>query len=159
MKAPLPSEIKAAHAAIAAEGPAAPITLGLNLLALQDPYIRSWLANVMAQLPPVAAGVPGQVLPPTLVLRGALQGAIMWGINMGLRIGEARGHEALPCGHPAQCAAEGDCVVCSMLTIQTRADEAYQGKLRKILIWLEDSPADADRDDVIDFVREALGPK
>ncbi len=56
---------------------------------------------------------------------------------------EAELNARLPCGHPAQCAAEGDCIVCSMLKVHERMGDAYEAQLAEArkdserLDWLD----------------------
>ncbi len=51
----------------------------------------------------------------------------------------------LQCGHPAQCAEEGDCVVCSLLKVQERMADAYEAQLAALQSQLDKALDERDR--------------
>ena len=75
MTAPTKEEIQAGYDAITKDGPDAPITAELSLLALRDPI----LAAVLARMTRVGGS-----------LHAILAGALTYGLHLGLHIGEAR---------------------------------------------------------------------
>lgn len=75
MTIPTPDEIRAAYDEITKEGPAAESTTRLGVLAMKDAVLRQFVFRVEAA---------------TMLDRAAIQGAVMYGLNLGLRIGEAR---------------------------------------------------------------------
>jgi len=82
MNYPTPEEIRFAHDAINADGPAAETTIRLGAMVLHDPVLRAIL-NRLVQAVERGSGVG-------MPIAGALAGAITTGLNYGLRIHEQR---------------------------------------------------------------------
>jgi hypothetical protein len=85
MTAPTPDEIKAGYDAITRDGPAARITGELGLLAIRDPLLRGTLDRMVKNA--IALGLVGDH---PAGLQGTLSGALIYGLHLGLHIGESR---------------------------------------------------------------------
>lgn len=87
----LPSneEIQAAHNEVDAEGAEAETTMGLAKLALQDPHLLAFVDNVCK-----TTGKQLGIVEPSrtefVLFRSAIMGTLIGGLNLGIRIGEAR---------------------------------------------------------------------
>lgn len=81
MQIPTSEEIRAAHAAIDREGPVADTTAGLSLLAIRDPTLKAIVERWRSAIPANENA---------LAIHGLLVGALISGLNLGVRIGEAR---------------------------------------------------------------------
>lgn len=88
MKLPTQKEMEDAHSAISREGPMAETTLKLGKLAQESAVLRGWVERVVSGLVGTAKDAPESADSP--LWHGALTGALISGLNLGLRIGEAR---------------------------------------------------------------------
>ena len=79
MNYPTPEEIRLAHDAINADGPMAEATIRLGALVLHDPILKRIVRRM-------SRDAVGRALPPDVVILGA----IVTGLNYGLRIHEQR---------------------------------------------------------------------
>jgi len=77
MTIPTTEEIQAAHDEVDVEGPASETTIALAQLALTDPHLKAFVDGVCGAAP-------------DLITRSAVMGALIGGLNLGIRIGEAR---------------------------------------------------------------------
>lgn len=81
---PTPEEIRAAWESIDRDGPAAGTTIHLAALAMTDPTLSGVLGRMKDSH-------VARITPETkLFAEAMLQGALIYGLNMGIRIGEAR---------------------------------------------------------------------
>ena len=77
---PTPEELRAAYDAITAEGPMAESTINLGV-ALRATLVRELVKRILDAAESGAIQMP---------LEGVITGAVLWGMNMGIRIGERR---------------------------------------------------------------------
>jgi hypothetical protein len=84
-------EIDAARVDVDEEGPASETTMGLAQLALTDPHLKQFVEDVCADTGK-ALGIV-QSGEKFLQFRSAVTGALICGLNLGIRIGEARAIE------------------------------------------------------------------
>jgi hypothetical protein len=89
MKAPTTAEVKRGYDGITADGEGAEITMDLSLLAVTNPLIADTISRMVRAA--AALGVQGDYLQ----VQGLLCGALVYGLHMGLHIGEARARERL----------------------------------------------------------------
>lgn len=82
MKIPTAAELAEAHRAINDGGPHAPETLALSLLCMTDPTLRPIIDRLSAVQEVSGLGV--------LVTKAQIVSAVVTGLNIALRIGEAR---------------------------------------------------------------------
>jgi hypothetical protein len=82
---PTSEEISAAHAGVLADGVVANSTIELGILAIRDPVLSEFIQGLMARLR--ATHVEGAS---SIAVRSAIVGAVMGGLNLGIRIGEER---------------------------------------------------------------------
>lgn len=88
MRAPSYQEVLAAYQGIDADGPSAPGTLRLAALAMTDPILRKVLRNMRESY--VTKFDPKL----EMFAEAMLTGALIYGLNLGIRIGEARAEKA-----------------------------------------------------------------
>jgi hypothetical protein len=93
MKLPTAEEIQHAYEAITRDGPAADDTIGLGIAAVKDQHLKAFVDRLVTHLVP-ALGCDKDLL------RGALSGAMIYGLNVGLRIGEMRLRAGVAAGKP-----------------------------------------------------------
>jgi len=79
VRAPSYAEVKVGYDGITADGPGAEITEQLSLLTVKDPHIADTISRMIRAAQTL--GVP---------LRELLSGALIYGLHLGLHIGEAR---------------------------------------------------------------------
>lgn len=85
MTAPTRDEIQSGYDAITRDGPGAEITAELGLLAIRDPLLKDALDRMVKNA--IALGLDKS----PLGLQGTLSGALIYGLHLGLHIGESRG--------------------------------------------------------------------
>lgn len=88
MRIPSEQEIREAHAAIVAEGAMSEATLGLGMVALRDPTVRAIVTGNIDEAFRMIKSGPEDIA--KLTTRSLLMSMMMSGLNLGLRIGEAR---------------------------------------------------------------------
>jgi len=79
VKAPTIAEIRLGYDGITADGPGARITEELSRLTVEDPHIADTISRMIRAAQTL--GIP---------LRELLSGALIYGLHLGLHIGEAR---------------------------------------------------------------------
>ena len=91
MTVPTAEEITRAHAGITADGSMAPTTIALSLLATQNPHLRQWVNRSADKL----LGGTLDKSQSSAILVGALAAAVVYGLNIGMRISDEREAEAV----------------------------------------------------------------
>lgn len=92
MRIPTAAEVEATREAILREGPNA--TLGLAKFAMEDPTLRRYISVMAIQAPEAIRSILDQKparLPATVALEAYIMGALIAGLNYGLRIGHEQG--------------------------------------------------------------------
>ena len=84
MKYPTKEEVQAAYDALTEDGPGADVTMGLNMLVVMNPLLRETTAKKMKMVKAIVSTCDD------LLLEGFITGLTVYGLNLGLRIGEAR---------------------------------------------------------------------
>jgi hypothetical protein len=84
MDCPTPDEIKAAYDAITADGPRAEITHKLSIAAVMNPQLRDTIERM------VTAAFQLGLVDSKDGMRGSLSGALIYGLHLGLHIGQQR---------------------------------------------------------------------
>lgn len=96
MTIPTREEVHKAWEGITKDGPSAPGTLALAMLAIDNPILRAVLANMRNSF-------VAQINEETRLFADAmLTGALIYGLNLGLRIGEARAQKPNGNAEPAE---------------------------------------------------------
>ncbi len=96
---PTSEEVYNAYLEIDANGPGHADTVALGVLTIRDPILRRFIQELVERMATVQLSAAER----PLLMRGALTGALMAGLNYGLRIGEARS------AHGATSTGEGSC--------------------------------------------------
>ena len=84
LTAPTAEEIAYGYDKITEDGPSAEITLELSVLALRNPQLADTIRRMMTNK------IAREAVKDTATLQAVIMGALIYGLHLGLHIGEAR---------------------------------------------------------------------